>query len=105
MVDIPKLRKPDDVLVQVEACSICGTDVHILNVPPGYHAKPGTILGHELVGKVIATGEAVTQVKTGDRVVCNPNEYCGVCNYCRKNLPNLCEHIIPLGIDEDGGVA
>lgn len=105
MVDIPKLRKPDDVLVQVEACSICGTDVHILNVPPGYHAKPGTILGHELVGKVIATGEAVTQVKTGDRVVCNPNEYCGVCNYCRKNLPNLCEHIIPLGIEEDGGFA
>ena len=39
MVDIPKLRKPDDVLVQVEACSICGTDVHILNVPPRLSCK------------------------------------------------------------------
>lgn len=104
-VDIPKIKKADDVLVQIEACSICGTDVHILSVPPKYAAKPGTILGHELVGRVVSVGEAVTQLRVGDRIVCNPNYYCGVCKYCRENLPNLCEQIIPLGIEADGGFA
>lgn len=104
-VDRPTIRKPDDVIVQVEMCSICGTDVHIMSVPPGYIAEPGTILGHELVGKVVEVGDAVRTLKPGDRIVSNPNDYCGVCEYCRKNLPNLCENIIPMGIGADGGFA
>lgn len=104
-IPLPAIQRPEDVLVKVEACSVCGTDVHIMNVPPGYPAKPGTVLGHELVGVVVETGSDVTTLKAGDRVVCNPNEYCGVCAYCRKNLPNLCENIIPLGIEADGGFA
>jgi 2-desacetyl-2-hydroxyethyl bacteriochlorophyllide A dehydrogenase len=95
-VETPQIRKPDDVILEVEMCSICGTDVHIMSVPPGYIATPGTILGHELVGKVAATG---------DRVVTNPNDYCGDCAYCQRNLPNLCENIIPMGIGADGGFA
>jgi threonine dehydrogenase-like Zn-dependent dehydrogenase len=86
-------------------CSICGTDVHIMSVPPGYIASPGTILGHELVGRVAATGDGVKNLKVGDRVVTNPNDYCGVCAYCQRNLPNLCENIIPMGIGADGGFA
>jgi len=93
------------VIVEVEMCSICGTDVHIMSVPPGYIAKPGTILGHELVGKVAATGDGVKNLRVGDRVVTNPNDYCGVCAYCQRNLPNLCENIIPMGIGADGGFA
>ncbi|HHU49487.1 MAG: alcohol dehydrogenase catalytic domain-containing protein [Caldicoprobacterales bacterium] len=104
-VDKPVITKPDDVIVEVETCSICGTDVHIMSVPPGYIAAPGTILGHELVGKVVEVGDRVTSLKVGDRVVTNPNDYCGVCKYCQKNLPNLCEHIIPMGIEADGGFA
>ena len=104
-VNKPVIQKPDDVIVQIEMCSICGTDVHIMSVPPGYIAEPGTILGHELVGKVVEVGDKVISLKPGDRIVSNPNDYCGVCEYCQKNLPNLCENIIPMGIGADGGFA
>lgn len=104
-VDRPEIVKPDDLIIGIEICSICGTDVHIMSVPPGYIADPGTILGHELVGKVVETGPGVRNIKKGDRVVTNPNDYCGVCAYCQKNLPNLCENIIPMGIGAHGGFA
>jgi len=104
-VDKPKIRKPDDLILEIEVCSICGTDVHIMSVPPGYIAEPGTILGHELVGKVVEVGANVTTLKVGDRVVTNPNDYCGVCEYCQMNKPNLCKNIIPMGIGADGGFA
>ena len=74
-VDIPVIEKGDDIIVKVELCSICGTDVHIMSVPPGYVAKPNTILGHELVGRVVAVGDSVKTIKVGDRVVTNPNDY------------------------------
>lgn len=104
-VPVPEITKDDQVLVQVDAVSICGTDVHITAVPPGYIATPNTILGHELVGTVIKKGDAVAHLEIGDRVVVNPNDYCGVCVYCRKNMPNECLNIIPLGIDYDGAFA
>ena len=104
-VDVPVISRDDQVLVEVEAVSICGTDVHITANPPGYEATPGTILGHELVGRIVQKGTAVEHLNIGDRVVVNPNDYCGVCEYCRKNLQNECEHIIPLGIDYDGAFA
>lgn len=104
-VPVPVIQKPDDLIVEVELCSICGTDVHIMSVPPAYQATPGTILGHELIGRVIQTGDGVKTIKIGDRVVVNPNDYCGVCGYCKQNLPNECEHIIAMGIDANGGFA
>ena len=104
-VPIPRIERPDQVLIRVEAVSICGTDVHITAIPPGYIATPNTILGHEFVGEVKAVGSDVTHLAVGDRVVVNPNNYCGTCVYCRKNLPNECEHIEALGIDYDGAFA
>lgn len=104
-VPVPKITKPDQVLIEVEACSICGTDVHITADPPGYIATPNTILGHEFCGIIREKGSQVDQVDIGDRVVVNPNNYCGKCVYCRKNLPNQCEHIEALGIDYDGAFA
>lgn len=101
----PDTLKDDQVLVKVEACSICGTDVHITATPPNYIATPGTILGHEFCGRIAAVGSNVHNVAVGDRVVANPNNYCGTCRYCRKNLPNLCEHVEALGIDYDGAFA
>lgn len=104
-VPVPQVTAPDDVLLEVEAASICGTDVHIVAVPPGYIATPNTILGHEYVGKVLETGPAVTHLKPGDRAVVNPNVFCGHCAYCRAHLPNVCENIVAIGIDADGGFA
>lgn len=104
-VPVPQIEQDDQVLIEVEAVSICGTDVHITAVPPGYPATPGTILGHEFCGHIVAKGAAVKHLEIGDRVVANPNNYCGVCVYCRKNLPNQCQHIEALGIDYDGAFA
>lgn len=104
-VPVPVLSRPDQVLLSVEAVSICGTDVHMTRVPPGYPATPGTILGHEFVGVVVEKGGQVHHLEVGDRVVVNPNDYCGACAYCRKNLPNHCERIEALGIDYDGAFA
>lgn len=104
-VEKPRIERPDQVLIEVEACSICGTDVHITAVPAGYAATNGTILGHEFCGYIVDKGAGVRHLEIGDRVVVNPNNYCGVCAYCRKNLPNQCEHIEALGIDYDGAFA
>ncbi|MEG1887076.1 MAG: alcohol dehydrogenase catalytic domain-containing protein [Oscillospiraceae bacterium] len=104
-VPYPEIRKADDVIIEIELCSICGTDVHIMSNPPGYSATPNTILGHEIVGKIVEVGDGVSTVKIGDRVVLNPNDYCGKCRYCKANMPNFCEHIEAMGIDVDGGFA
>ncbi|MGI5858835.1 MAG: alcohol dehydrogenase catalytic domain-containing protein [Tepidanaerobacteraceae bacterium] len=104
-VPIPKINSEDEILLKVNAVSVCGTDVHIVAVPPGYTATDNTILGHELVGTVMEKGALVTNVEIGDHVVVNPNNYCGCCSYCRKNMPNLCQNIEPLGIDYDGAFA
>ncbi len=104
-VPVPELQNEDQVLVEVDTCSICGTDVHITAVPPGYIATENTILWHEFVGWVVKKGTNVTHLAPGDHVVVNPNYYCGKCVYCRKNLPNECEHIEALGIDYDGAFA
>lgn len=104
-VEVPVIKNPDELILEVEVCSICGTDVHIMKVPPGYEAKPGTILGHELVGKVVEKGEKVKTLDIGDRAVINPDVYCGICRYCQKKLFNECENIISMGIEADGGFA
>ncbi|WP_376791641.1 alcohol dehydrogenase catalytic domain-containing protein [Thermoflexus sp.] len=102
---VPRLRNPDDVLLQVEACGICGTDLHILEVPPGHPATPGVILGHEVIGRVVEVGPAVTHLRPGDRVAIAPNLYCGVCAFCQRGLYNHCERFTTLGIFLDGGLA
>ncbi|MGI6152270.1 MAG: zinc-dependent alcohol dehydrogenase [Christensenellaceae bacterium] len=104
-IEKPGIRKADDIIVRVEACSVCGTDVHMLNVPPGYEATPNTVLGHELVGEIVEVGDGVKNFRAGDRIVVNPNEFCGICKYCRLNMPNQCENLIMLGIEINGGFA
>ena len=104
-VPVPELEGPGDVILRVEAASICGTDVHILDVPPGHPATEGAILGHEFVGEVVSWGEAVGNLEKGDKVVVAPNISCGTCIYCRKNKANLCTSMTTLGIFIDGGFA
>lgn len=101
----PKITKPDEVIIRVEFAGICGTDVHILEVPPGHPATPGAILGHEYVGTVVDKGTNVKTVDIGDRVVVDPNLTCGICRYCRRGLPNMCENFTTLGIYLNGGFA
>jgi threonine dehydrogenase-like Zn-dependent dehydrogenase len=102
-VSVPEIKELDEVLLQVEAASICGTDMRILEVPPGHPATEGVILSHEYTGKVLEVGEAVTQFKKGERVVVDPNITCGNCSYCKMGIPNMCENMTTLGIFIDGG--
>lgn len=104
-VPVPHIKNADDVLLEVEAAGVCGTDLHIVEVPPGHPATPGAILGHEYVGRVLETGDAVSTVQPGDRVVVAPNLYCGICEPCTSGRPNQCEHFTTLGIFLDGGFA
>lgn len=99
---IPKIKRANELLVKVDACSICGSDMHILSDPPGYPATPGTTIGHEMVGTVIEVGDEVTEFSVGDRIVCDNNIPCGQCYYCRSGHINLCEHVRCLGVDDDG---
>ena len=99
---VPEITRPDEVRVAVEAASICGTDVHLLNDPPGFIGTKGIVLGHECVGTVESAGEGVSGLKAGDRVVLEPNVACGYCHYCKTGVPNMCENDVILGVTADG---
>jgi threonine dehydrogenase-like Zn-dependent dehydrogenase len=95
----------DEVLLEVEACGVCGTDLHILSTPPSHPANVGVVLGHEFVGRVRERGAGVESVGVGDRVAVAPNLWCGECAWCRRGLRNQCERGTTYGIFVDGGLA
>ena len=101
----PTLGADDEVLLEVEACGICGTDLHILSTPPGHPANVGVVLGHEFVGIAVEVGRAVRGIAVGDRVAVAPNLWCGECAWCRRGLRNQCENGTTYGIFIDGGLA
>ncbi|HZU16215.1 MAG TPA: alcohol dehydrogenase catalytic domain-containing protein [Candidatus Dormibacteraeota bacterium] len=103
--DPPRIERPDQVLLEVEACGICGTDLHILSSPPEHPCRVGVIMGHEFVGRVRAVGEAVAAPAVGDRVVVEANVACGQCGWCQRGLPSHCERFTTHGIFVDGGLA
>ena len=96
---------PDEVLIEVEACGVCGSDVQIINVPPGHPSSPPVIIGHEFVGWVRAVGTAVRDIPIGGRVVVDPDPKCGACDSCRAGRPANCTNIVALGVHRDGALA
>lgn len=101
----PQLAADDDVIVHIEACGICGTDLNILATPPAHKATPGIVIGHEGVGVVEAIGPAVRHVQPGDRVVVANRLTCGKCDYCRRGLDNQCTNYQTIGTTLDGAFA
>jgi (R,R)-butanediol dehydrogenase/meso-butanediol dehydrogenase/diacetyl reductase len=85
-VDLPGVG-PDDVLVEVSHCGVCGTDLHLVHEQI---ARPGSILGHEWSGTIAALGRDVEGWSIGDRVVCGPTPGCGQCRACRRGRPSVC---------------
>ena len=102
-VEMPVVSRRNDVIIRMRACGMCGTDLAILE--GRHHAKPPVILGHECAGEISEIGENVKTVSVGDHVVVDPNLRCGVCRYCRSDKPNLCENLVSMGSDIDGGFA
>ncbi len=96
--DVPEPEYgPADLLVQVKACSICGSDVHGMDGSTGRRIPP-VIMGHEASGIVAAVGNAVKGFAVGDRVTFDSTIYCGNCYYCRKGQINLCDNRRVLGV-------
>ena len=102
---VPGITSPDEVLLEVEATGVCGTDLHILNDPPGHPATEGAILGHEIVARIVEVGKNVTQYQVGQRVTIDPNLKCGLCKPCKKGKWNHCVNWTTIGIFQDGGFA
>jgi 2-desacetyl-2-hydroxyethyl bacteriochlorophyllide A dehydrogenase len=94
---------PREVVVDVAACGICGTDLHILE---GEFAPSLPIIpGHEFAGVVVATGADVREITEGQRVAVDPSLYCHECHYCRLGHDNLCERWNAIGVSRPGGAA
>lgn len=103
--DIPQLG-PRDVLIQVKACGVCGSDVHIFEGGQGAsNIVPPVILGHEFSGVIVEVGRDVFDFKIGDRVSVDPNCNCGVCDACREGITHFCENMVGYGTTVNGGYA
>ena len=98
---------PGQVLVRVQAASVCGTDLHIYNWDPWAQGRihPPLIPGHEFAGVVAGLGLGVTTVKEGDLVSAEMHVACGKCLQCRTGLAHVCQHVRILGVDADGAFA
>lgn len=88
---------PEELLVRVRACGICGSDVHGYDGSSGRRIPP-LVMGHEAAGEVTAVGSAVKGFKAGDRVTFDSTVYCGKCFFCRRGEPNLCDDRQVLGV-------
>ena len=95
--------RPEEVIVQVLATGICGTDVHIYRNE--YMSNFPLIPGHEFVGTIVELGQAVTDYNVGDRVAVDPNLYCGRCYFCRTQQANHCLNWEGVGITRAGSFA
>lgn len=95
---------PEELVIRVEAASICGTDLKIIR---GGHFRVGPnetrVLGHELAGEIVDVGNQVGYWKAGQRVSVVPNIGCGHCDMCRKGLNNMCPDYDAFGVGIDGG--
>jgi threonine dehydrogenase-like Zn-dependent dehydrogenase len=104
--------KPDELVIRVGACGICGTDLHIANGNLSMTRYP-IVPGHEVAGEVVAVGSNVpqrigtsdTKLTVGARVAIDPNRYCGYCALCRTGRENLCLNYGCMGVTTDGAFA
>ena len=103
MVDIPRIV-PGEILVRVQATSICGTDLHIYQWDPWAYRllQLPRRFGHELAGDVAEVGEAVTFVQPGDLVSSDSHSSCSICYQCRTGRRHICANLSFLDVDVDG---
>jgi threonine dehydrogenase-like Zn-dependent dehydrogenase len=111
----PEITSSDQVLIRVTGVGICGTDLHILQVPPAHPARTGIVQGHEFTGVIEALGRDLPGFSVGDSVLIDPHPGCGVCDECRRQRPDRCIPLLAssgepghpgtIGIFSDGAMA
>ena len=89
--------QPDQVLLQIAACGICGSDLHMTEDPVTFGIGQGMVLGHEFAGTVVARGADVTKLAEGDRVAVAPMFGCGHCAACLSGDPAWCPQMRLIG--------
>lgn len=94
----------DNIIVEVDCCLICGTDLKIWKIG-NPKVIPPRILGHEVCGRIVHIGEGETSLKVGDRVVVATTISCGNCYYCKNGLGNMCNNTVCVGTTYDGAFA
>lgn len=109
-VEFAEVPKPkiaaDEVLIEVKAAAICGSDLGIYDYTPAYSKmRLPVVMGHEFSGKIAELGSQVKGYEVGDRVLAESVKACGVCIYCRSGHENLCDASTLFGIHVDGGMA
>ncbi|MCX7959669.1 MAG: alcohol dehydrogenase catalytic domain-containing protein, partial [Deltaproteobacteria bacterium] len=93
----------DEVLIKVEACGICRTDLHIIDKELKNPKLP-LVMGHQIVGKIVKIGKGVREFRMGDRVgVPWLGFSCTRCKFCKTDRENLCDNAKYTGYDIDGG--
>src|SRR5699024_8143742 len=109
-VEPPNISE-DEVLIQVKACGICGSDIHFHEKDDeGYilfpgHSKFPLVIGHEFAGVVTEVGSKVSRISIGDKVTAEEMWWCGECKSCRAGLPNHCKNLEELGFSKNGALA
>ena len=98
---------PGDVLIAVRHAGVCGTDVHIAdwNAWAEGRIKPPIVVGHEFAGEIVAVGDAVSELKTGQLVTAEGHIVCGHCLQCRTGNSHICRNTRIIGVDRDGAFA
>lgn len=108
VVEEHECRQPEahEVMIQVKAAGVCGTDMHIYEGAKGAsECYPPVVLGHEFSGVVVKVGTDVKKVKPGDHVTVDPNIPCGSCYECQSGNPHFCDEFAATGVTYDGGFA
>jgi L-iditol 2-dehydrogenase len=107
LADAPRpIPEAGSVLIQVEACGLCGSDLHAWNGDPGYEwVNTPVVMGHEAVGRVVEVGSKADESWIGKRVVPISIDGDGSCSLCEQGLRQICSHRTVLGLSFDGAAA
>lgn len=102
--ETPYVKKPYEILVRIDACAICGSDIRVFHYGDP-RVKPPAILGHEIAGEVVDVGSAVTRFKVGDRIAIGADVPCNSCEMCKRGWSNICFNNYAIGFQFPGGFA
>jgi (R,R)-butanediol dehydrogenase/meso-butanediol dehydrogenase/diacetyl reductase len=101
---VPVAAGPGQVQISVSYCGICGTDLHCYHGVMDHRVTFPQVLGHEMSGVIVNTGEGVDGFRTGDRVTVRPLDPCGVCPACKRGHSHICQKLKFIGIDAPGAL-
>ena len=96
---------PGEVLLKVEATTLCGTDLRIISGAKTAGVRPGVIMGHEIAGRIAAVGDGVSGYSVGQQATPSIVLSCNHCRVCLLGLEHLCENLRLFGYELDGGLA